>query len=191
MFDVYAPSLALGVGFGRLGCLMNGCCWGAIAPKGSPLAMVFPEYIEPMANQWLTFDTNPPRWEATLAGLGYAPGTEPLLPVYATQIVSAAGLFLIAAGLLWAERRRRSRPDGQVINWFLFVYAVGRFAIEFWRDDTPLRYGFGVFPGLRLGQWLAVVMFAAALVIQFFLNRTRQKAERNDATIDQSLPGVR
>jgi phosphatidylglycerol:prolipoprotein diacylglycerol transferase len=189
MFDAYAPSLALGVGFGRLGCLMNGCCWGKVAHAGSWWSMMFPEEIEPMAGQWWIFDTDFPRWERMMAELGYPAGTEPLLPVYATQIVSAAGLFLMAGGLIWAERRWRNRAPGQVLNWFLFAYSIGRFAIECWREDTPLRYGFGDFPGLRLGQWIAVAMFAAAVVIQFFLNKANKR--RNDETATLSLSGSR
>ena len=30
MFDVMAPALLLGIAIGRLGCLMNGCCYGAV-----------------------------------------------------------------------------------------------------------------------------------------------------------------
>ncbi len=38
--DVLAPGLALGYGIGRLGCLMNGCCYGAISHL--PWAVHFP-----------------------------------------------------------------------------------------------------------------------------------------------------
>ena len=177
MFDVYAPSLALGVGFGRIGCLLNGCCWGKIAPNGSPFAMYFPEEIESMASQYVIQQHYPQYWTELMTSLGYPADTMPTVPIYATQIISAIGLFLIAAGLIWAEKRWRNRADGQVIVWFLFAYAIGRFAIEFWRDDTPLRYGFGGFDGLRLGQWLALAMFAAGVVLQIMLNR--QSKTRN------------
>lgn len=176
MFDVYAPGLALGVGMGRVGCLLNGCCWGKIAPEGSLFSMYFPEEIEPMAWQYWRYEADPQGWAELVTGLGYPADTTPILPVYATQIISAVGLFLIAAGLIWAERRWRDRVEGQVIVWFLFAYAVGRFLIEFWRDDTPLRYGFGAFPGLRLGQWLALAMFAFAVYCQARLNRARKGA---------------
>lgn len=178
MFDVYAPSLALGVGFGRIGCLLNGCCWGAPAPAGSLLAMYFPEESEVMASQYWFYETDPEGWAALVRVLGYPSGTTPIIPVYATQIVSAIGLFLIAAGLVWAERRWRDRQDGQVIVWFLFAYGIGRFIIEFWRDDTPLRYGVGLFPGLRLGQWLGLAMIAAGIVWQIFLNKRAKAAEQ-------------
>lgn len=171
MFDVYAPSLAFGVGLGRIGCLLNGCCWGKPAHAGSWVAMRFPDTADSMLKQhWLHVD-HPDQWINLVTDLGYAPGTLPSIPIYATQIVSAIGLFLIGLGLMWAEKRWRNRPDGQVIVWFIFAYAVGRFIIEFWRDDTPLRYGFGAFEGLRLGQWLALVMFAAGIGLQLLLNR--------------------
>ncbi len=169
MFDIYAPALALGVGFGRIGCLLNGCCWGAIAPNGSWFGMYFPEDSEPMASQYWWYQNEPGLWPDMMRQLGYSADTTPILPVYATQIISAVGLFLIAAGLIWAEKRRPRRADGQVMVWFLFAYGVGRFLIEFWRADTPLRYGFGSFPGFKLGQWLALAMIAAGIVWQILL----------------------
>ncbi|MDR1520195.1 MAG: prolipoprotein diacylglyceryl transferase [Planctomycetota bacterium] len=171
MMDVFAPSLALGVGLGRLGCLMNGCCWGKIAPNGSWFSMYFPEEIEPMASQYWFFEENPAGWAGLMRSLGFPADYVPTLPIYATQLISAVGLFLIAAGLLWAERRWRNRRDGAVMIWFLFAYGFGRFLIEFWRDDTPLRYGFGVFPGFRLGQWLALAMLLIGLIWRLRLAR--------------------
>jgi phosphatidylglycerol:prolipoprotein diacylglycerol transferase len=38
--DILAPSIALGHAFGRLGCLMNGCCYGR--PTSVPWAIHFP-----------------------------------------------------------------------------------------------------------------------------------------------------
>lgn len=38
--DLIAPAFALGVGFGRLGCFLNGCCFGK--PSGLPWAVRFP-----------------------------------------------------------------------------------------------------------------------------------------------------
>jgi prolipoprotein diacylglyceryltransferase len=31
--DAIAPFLALGLAFGRVGCFLNGCCWGKVAPE--------------------------------------------------------------------------------------------------------------------------------------------------------------
>jgi phosphatidylglycerol:prolipoprotein diacylglycerol transferase len=40
MFDLLIPSLMLGMGIGRLGCLMNGCCFGSVCSL--PWAVTFP-----------------------------------------------------------------------------------------------------------------------------------------------------
>lgn len=175
MFDVFAPGLAIGVGFGRVGCLMNGCCWGKPAPYGSHFAMLFPNNNEPMLDQIYLYNHNPAAWAELMERLGYPAGATPTIPIYATQIISAIGLFLIGIGLVWAERRWPKRSPGQVILWFVFAYSIGRFFIEFWRDDTPLRYGFGAFDGLRLGQWMAVAMFALGLVFQFRINKKARR----------------
>ncbi|HKA06087.1 MAG TPA: prolipoprotein diacylglyceryl transferase family protein, partial [Gemmataceae bacterium] len=34
--DVAGPALALGIALGRIGCFLNGCCYGHVAPEGSP-----------------------------------------------------------------------------------------------------------------------------------------------------------
>lgn len=39
--DLFAPGLALGIAIGRIGCLMNGCCFGG--PCDLPWGVVFPE----------------------------------------------------------------------------------------------------------------------------------------------------
>jgi phosphatidylglycerol:prolipoprotein diacylglycerol transferase len=44
--DVVAPSLMLGLAFGRLGCLLNGCCFGDVCQDG-PLCITFPRYSAP------------------------------------------------------------------------------------------------------------------------------------------------
>ena len=48
---------------------------------------------------------------------------------------------------------------------FLMLYSVVRFAVEFVRDDTPLLGSFSSFPGLRLGQYLALITFGICIVL--------------------------
>jgi phosphatidylglycerol:prolipoprotein diacylglycerol transferase len=42
VMDMASPYIALGQAFGRIGCLLNGCCYGIAAPDGFPLGVVFP-----------------------------------------------------------------------------------------------------------------------------------------------------
>ena len=46
--DIIAPSLMIGLAFGRMGCFLNGCCYGGEAKQGFPLAMSFPYASQPL-----------------------------------------------------------------------------------------------------------------------------------------------
>ena len=43
--DVIAPSMVIGLAIGRIGCLLNGCCYGGICEEG--VAIRFPKYSSP------------------------------------------------------------------------------------------------------------------------------------------------
>jgi phosphatidylglycerol:prolipoprotein diacylglycerol transferase len=47
--DVIAPSMALGLGIGRIGCFLNGCCFGGVSDV--PWAISFPEQSPPYMRQ--------------------------------------------------------------------------------------------------------------------------------------------
>ncbi len=76
--DILAPSIALGYVFGRIGCLMNGCCYGRACEL--PWAIRFPE-------------NNP---------LG-----APTTPVHPTQIYDSLLNLALYGGLAWCFRRRK------------------------------------------------------------------------------------
>ncbi len=40
--DLFAPYIALAQAFGRIGCFLNGCCYGSAVPSGFMLNVVFP-----------------------------------------------------------------------------------------------------------------------------------------------------
>ena len=46
--DIVAVSVMVGLAFGRAGCLMNGCCWGARCDRSWTFATTFPTYSEPL-----------------------------------------------------------------------------------------------------------------------------------------------
>jgi phosphatidylglycerol:prolipoprotein diacylglycerol transferase len=48
--DLLAPGLMIGLTMGRLGCLMNGCCWGGICERSS-LGIAFPQGSPPFVDQ--------------------------------------------------------------------------------------------------------------------------------------------
>ena len=76
--DVLAPSIALGSVFGRIGCLLNGCCYGRAC--NLPWAITFP------ANNPL----NPPTY-----------------PVHPTEIYDALLNLVLYFFLAWLYRRKK------------------------------------------------------------------------------------
>lgn len=84
----------------------------------------------------------------------FAPAGVPLLP---TQLFSAAADFLLAFILVRIDRR--STKDGLLMPVYLMLYSVGRFLIEFLRDDPRGSVG-----ALSTSQFIAVPMFLLALL---------------------------
>lgn len=77
LFDIAAPLIAMAQGFGRIGCLFAGCCYGR----------------ETSAFWGIEFENSP-----------YAPSGVKLIP---TQIISSIGDFIIFLILLWFDKNRK------------------------------------------------------------------------------------
>ncbi len=82
--DLVAPSLLVGLAIGRIGCLMNGCCYGGICEASVPLpAISFPRDVSPEIDGSLSSEKreNSPPYHAQrelgmLHGIRIAPGPE-------------------------------------------------------------------------------------------------------------------
>ena len=79
-----------------------------------------------------------------------APNDVPLMP---TQLASSAGNFVIALVLIWYAGKDR-RP-GKVGALYLILYSVGRFFIEFFRNDYRGSIGM-----LSTSQFISLVFLA-------------------------------
>lgn len=133
VFDLAVPSVAIAQGFGRIGCLLAGCCYGA--ETTSPLYVVFPEN--------------------SLA--------VPHVHLHPTQIYSsvfdfALGIFLIIYG-------RKKKDAGKTFGLYLICYSVGRFFVEFLRDDV--RGSVGV---LSTSQFISIFILILGIFIFSFSN---------------------
>lgn len=104
--DIFAPSIPIGHAIGRLGCFLNGCCFGK--PTDGACGMIFP--AESVA--------------------GYLHPFESLIP---TQIFSSLGNFLIFVALTIIYRNKKF--NGQVFALYFIIYPIFRFLIEFIRGD--------------------------------------------------------
>jgi phosphatidylglycerol:prolipoprotein diacylglycerol transferase len=145
--DVLAPSIALGSVFGRVGCLLNGCCYGR--QTDVPWAITF---------------TNPQAHELS--------GTPLDVPLHPTEIYDALLNFGLYLFLAWIFRRKKF--DGQVFATYLLCYAVTRSIVEYFRGDyTDLHYHLGLTPA----QWVSVPIFVTGLALATVLSRREPKRE--------------
>jgi phosphatidylglycerol:prolipoprotein diacylglycerol transferase len=141
--DMGGMMVPIGLGVGRLGCTLVGCCFGAVCHL--PWALDFPGHSP--ASEW--------QFREHLLDTPYAAA----LPVHPTQLYeSFAALAISAFTILYVHGRKRY--DGQVFVVFLVLYAAARAVIELWRSDD--RGGLG---WLSTSQWIGLGMLALALWI--------------------------
>jgi phosphatidylglycerol:prolipoprotein diacylglycerol transferase len=147
--DVIIPSLFLGMAFGRIGCFLNGCCygdrcdlpWGVQFPMGSvpDMALVLRGFVG--ADQDLTVRLHP------------------------TQLYSSLdGLFLFLLTHAYFPFRPR---NGAVIALGALTYPLTRFAIESLRADELGQFN----TSLTISQWVSILTFAVGIVFAIWLSR--------------------
>lgn len=140
ILDCVVPGLALAQGFGRIGCFLAGCCYGA--ETTSKFGVQFP--VDSLA-----------------------PSGVYLLP---TQLYSSAFDFALAGVLLWYSRK--SRNKGYVFSVYVILYSIGRFIVEFLRNDPRGSVGF-----LSTSQFIAI--FTLILGISVFIIQKSKGREKN------------
>jgi phosphatidylglycerol:prolipoprotein diacylglycerol transferase len=152
--DMSGWVLMLGLAWGRMGCILAGCCFGA--RTDSACGVVFPSGS---AASRFHFDQ----------GLLPTYRVESL-PVHFVQAYSSlAGILIAAAAYLLI--RPRKRFNGQVFCIAAGLYAVFRFFIEFIRRDER-----GGLLGLSTSQLIALVFLAALAYLYRYFKRQGEKA---------------
>jgi len=105
--DLSACVPMIGLFFGRIGCFLNGCCYGTAAPSWLPWKVKYPTAAMPLE----------------LAGV----------PLHPAPLYESLATLLIFIFLVW--RSRHKRFEGEIM-WLMFLlYAIARFFLEFLRAD--------------------------------------------------------
>jgi len=211
--DIIAPSLMVGLAFGRVGCLLNGCCYGATCRADWPLAMRFPMYSEPL----LKFDGH---------DSPYSQSTEGPSPAFAAQLdakliepdprlIDSAGQLIpprlltdeqvrvaeqtrslpvkpaqalgIANGLLLAgiliAFGRLRAREGQVFALLAILYPVTRFLLEAIRADNSHSLAAGV---LTHNQYTSLALILVGVIFWLALRKIPASA---GPTLAQRMAG--
>lgn len=144
ILDCVAPGVALAQGFGRIGCFLAGCCYGA--ETSSALSVVFPS--------------------DSLAPSG--------IHLHPTQLYSSAFDFALGIFLIWYSKKHRR--EGHTFSMYVIIYSVGRFLIEFLRNDPRGNVGI-----LTTSQFIAIftlIIGIAVYVIQLSKGREKKSEEK-------------
>ena len=154
--DVMAPLIAVGTLFGRIGCFLNGCCYGDTCQLS--WAVSFPKYSPPWAHQ---------------VSLGLIPeNAQWSLAVHPTQLYAAIdGLVLLLLLSAYYPLRRR---DGEVMGLLMITYPITRFFVELLRNDEGV-----FFAGMTISQNISVALFSAGLVYWAWLLRQPKQLYRD------------
>jgi phosphatidylglycerol:prolipoprotein diacylglycerol transferase len=176
--DLLVPGILLGLSFGRIGCFLNGCCYGKIA-SSLPWSVCFPiiknakgeitgspAFIDHV-NQHLISDKNIFS-----------------LPIHPTQIYeSILGIILfIVLSILWVRKTRfndEGKPiegtHGAVVVYGGILYSIGRFVIESFRGDNKSFIG-----GISYSQLVSIGLFIISFCFLIWLKTRLQKKKRGN-----------
>jgi phosphatidylglycerol:prolipoprotein diacylglycerol transferase len=135
--DIAAPGFAIGLGLGRVGCFLNGCCFGK--PAELPWAVAFPGQ------------------EAA----GLAAGCR----VHPTQIYEALFGFALF-GMLWSIRHKKYF-DGFKVSLMFLLYGLWRFFTDYFRFyEQSQRWWWGLTNNQWISLAIILFVLGAGLVIK-------------------------
>lgn len=172
--DIVAPCLMIGLGIGRIGCFLNGCCFGA--PCTLPVAVTYP-YGSPPYEAHYQEGLIPPAPRELLLPVPMKPYEERLAtdtevranaklaeiakslrsaPVHPAQLYStlAAGLICLALVAFFSL----SPTPGKVFALMMLLEGVARFTLETLRVEPAVTRLFGF-------DWSISMVIGAGLVV--------------------------
>ena len=150
MGDIGLPFLPLGHSIARLGCFLNGCCWGY--PTDGPTGVVFPKWSLAFRQQ-----LDDGLLERSAHGS---------LPVHPTQLYESFGLFVIFLIMRFAYKHKKY--DGSIVFLYPLLYGILRFTTEAFRGDSARS----VF-GMTVSQTIGLVLFLSAASIYAIMFQTK------------------
>jgi phosphatidylglycerol:prolipoprotein diacylglycerol transferase len=146
--DLAMSSLPLSHALGRIGCFLNGCCFGGMCEAGP--AVQFPSESHP----W---------WRQVNLGL-IGEDASHSLPVHPVQFYEAGANLLIYALLVVIFLRRRR--NGMVVAMYLVAYPICRFLLENLRGTYREQWF-----GLPVAQVISLILVASGVALFLWLRK--------------------
>ncbi len=148
--DIAVPALALGHGFGRIGCFMAGCCFGRECSV--PWGVVFRN-----------------EYASKLTGI---PTGIHLHPTQLYESILNFTNFLILFVIL-----KKKKFDGQVFSFYIINYSIIRYFVEFYRGDHQAKAYIiqnpSAYLSMSLPQLICIIGLVGGSLAYFILKRRK------------------
>ena len=181
--DIIAPCLMIGLGIGRVGCFLNGCCYGAEC--NLPWAVRFPYYSNTYLEQWQNKELQPDKdllystpvgqqlkdpERAKREGLKNLILAERLKvhPVHPAQLYSTITALLLAA--LFVAYYSLPHVPGHVFALMCILEGATRFLLEMLRVEPGVGPMIGGM-SLSLSMWIGVGLVITGIILWFGFGR--------------------
>ncbi|WP_047815706.1 prolipoprotein diacylglyceryl transferase [Rhodopirellula islandica] len=189
--DVIIPCIFVGLLFGRLGCLMNGCCYGGACESG-PLAVRFPAGSQVHAEQLLSGELLGIQGRPISSEDEVPPGQSRLIvdAVRPDSLASQAGIeagqtLRIALDSSYRDQVPLDRPVEEALP--------GVFVLE--SDEVLARFSPQDLPAIAEPVWgtqiissvFAAIMFVVLLIVERILHRAPKRT--SDAATERAISG--
>jgi len=148
ILDAFAVIFPVGIGIQRIGCFLNGCCFGT--PTSMPWSVQYPV-------------NTPPHIIHYQAGL-ISRSDLLSLPIHPVQLYEMVGVLLVAFIVL--RSRNRWKANGSLFTFSLILYCMIRFLTEFFRDSMAHTVGgkmAGVFNEVQWAMLIAITVLSIVL----------------------------
>lgn len=156
--DCIAPGMLVGLALGRIGCFLNGCCYGG--PCDLPWAVSFPPESPPWLDQVQRGLLPHPA-----ADQPASPPEVWSLPVHPAQLYAAIDAALLAG--LAVAFTPFARRQGEVFALVLTLHPLSRILLEQIRVDEPPALG----TPLSISQLISVGLLLLATVLWWWIAR--------------------
>jgi phosphatidylglycerol:prolipoprotein diacylglycerol transferase len=152
--DLVATALPLAHALGRLGCFVNGCCYGK--PFSGAWGVSYPADSAPWWGQ-VNARIIPNDWPRSL-------------PVHPVQLYEAAFNVALCALLVFTYQRR-NKKDGAVVALYFILYPAWRLWVETLRGDERVQA-----MGLSVAQDVSLFFMLLGLGLALHLRKRRDAA---------------
>jgi phosphatidylglycerol---prolipoprotein diacylglyceryl transferase len=203
--DILAIGLMLALAFGRVGCFLNGCCFGK--PSNLPWAISFPydsfsyrSQVSPdlkrnrpepylkLPDNFFNYYKENDSWVKYLKPYESLSaeqkqqlrnGQYRALPVHPTQLYSVVSAFFgaLLLYLFWRrtgialdspEKNKLFAKSGCTFALMFILYGIGRFLMEFLRDDNPFE-----FDRLTVSQNISIILVVLGIVLMIVFQKMK------------------